>query len=86
MLAREYLPDYSDIVYSIRLSKGAEIMKCANYGGIIENTDYVCPYCGEDLKGPNAGFQQTTHDDKTYLGDFHLQDDAITTEEKTVLL
>ena len=27
-------------------------MKCANYGGIIENTDYVCPYCGEDLKGP----------------------------------
>lgn len=58
-------------------------MKCANCGGIIEDSDYVCPYCGEELKGTNTGLEQT--DDKTYIGDFHIQDDAVDLDEKTVL-
>lgn len=60
-------------------------MKCANCGGMIIDSDYVCPHCGEQLKGSNTGIIQTTYDDQTYLGEYHLQDEEMNTEEKTVL-
>ena len=59
-------------------------MKCANCGGVIEESNSVCPNCGEQLNSMNTFPEKSAYDDMTYLGDVPSQNEGIRLEEKTV--